>query len=115
MTEFCIQIHPGRAGDLDLDAVRALCAALAKDDGLVRRHVVVEGEDDGPYVNLMFDTERPKELWSLLQQRLYQSSAVGAPMRRGSMAMCQGKRGWDDYLLLHHYDPAVPVCNHPPG
>jgi hypothetical protein len=30
-------------------------------------------------------------------------------MRRSSMAMCEGAHGWGDYLLLHHFDPAVPI------
>ncbi len=115
MTEFCIHIHPNRARDLDLAQVRALCAALARERDLVRRHAVLEGLDHVPYVNLMFETERPDLLWSLIEQRLYRDGAVGGALRASSMAMCQGTRGWDDYRLLHHYDPAVPACNHSPA
>jgi hypothetical protein len=43
----------------------------------------------------------------LLQQRLYRSSEFGGALAESSMAMCEGQRGWEDYLLLHHYDPAV--------
>jgi hypothetical protein len=26
-----------------------------------------------------------------------------------TIAVIQGKRGWDDYQLLHHYDPKEPI------
>jgi hypothetical protein len=37
----------------------------------------------------------------------YRSSEFGGALAESSMAMCEGQRGWEDYLLLHHYDPAV--------
>ena len=115
MTEFCIQIQPERCRQLDLAALRAACEALARDAVLVRRFAIVEGEDRGTYVNLMFETDMPATLWSLLDARLYGCRKLGAPLKAGSMAMCQGADGWNDYQLLYHFDPSVPVCNHPPG
>jgi hypothetical protein len=26
-----------------------------------------------------------------------------------AIVVCQGERGWDDYLLLHHFDSSVPL------
>ncbi len=30
-------------------------------------------------------------------------------MARATIITCQGKRGWDDYLLLHHFDLSEPL------
>ena len=29
---------------------------------------------------------------------------IGPRLARAAIATCEGKHGWDDYLLLHHYD-----------
>ena len=26
-----------------------------------------------------------------------------------AIIVCEGEHGWDDYLLLHHFDPAEPL------
>jgi hypothetical protein len=115
MTDFCIQIHPERSADLDVAAVETLCEGLARDQGLIQRFAVVEGADDGNYVNLMFETQEPRQLWGLLQEQLYQSREFGGALQVSSMVMCEGSDGWNDYLLLHHYDPAVARNDFPPG
>jgi hypothetical protein len=107
MTDFCIQIHPHRSSELDLDGVRARCEGLANNSQLIRRFAFVDGTDRHDYANLIFETSDVGELWTLLQQRLYCSSEFGGALAESSMAMCEGQRGWEDYLLLHHYDPAV--------
>lgn len=108
MADLCIQIHPHRSSGLDLDRVRAACEEMAADQTLIRRFAVVEGTDAHDYVNLMFASDDLGALWKALQERLYQGEDFGESMRASSMAMCEGEHGWDDYLLLHHFDPAVP-------
>jgi len=105
MTIFCIQVQPDRAPDISIDRVRELCREVASDTALVERHGVVEGDDGGPYLNLMFETPRAAAFWQAVQARIYADAVVGEPMAKASMATCTGEEGWDDYLLLHHYDP----------
>jgi hypothetical protein len=111
MTDFCIQIHPDRSRDLDLARVRAICEHLAFDNDLIKRFAFLDrpGEGSEPWhVNLIFDTDRPADLWSVLKGRLYDCDGcdgLGRPMQMSSMAMCEGEHGWRDYLLLYHYDP----------
>lgn len=104
MSGLCIQIQPARAPGLDLAVVRDLCDLLASNEPLVKRFTLVEGDDDGPYLNLMFETNRLQALWAVLQRHLYQDSAVGELIRRASIAACEGDQGWENYLLLHHFD-----------
>jgi len=104
MTQFCIQIHPHRSPQLDLASLLSECECLATDKALLRRFSWQEGFEDHAYVSLTFDTDHPKPLWKLLNEQLYQASAFGRFMQVSSIATCEGRHGWDDYLLLHHFD-----------
>ncbi|WP_295558998.1 hypothetical protein [uncultured Hyphomicrobium sp.] len=108
MTDFCIQIHPDRNRDLDFDRVRKVCEGLAADKALIKWFAFSDRPADGRerrHINLLFDTDRPADLWRALLVKLYQCETVGRPLQMSSMAMCEGDGGWSDYLLLHHYDP----------
>lgn len=104
MSYLCIQIQPNRAPDLDVAALRNLCDVLAGNELLVERCSFVEGDDEGPYLNLMFETNSLQALWALLQDHLYQDKTIGALLKRASIATCEGDHGWEDHLLLHHFD-----------
>ena len=107
MTTFCIQVQPDRAPDLDMERVRSLCRLISSRRALVVRHSIAEGVDKGRYVNLMFDTAQPRELWGMLHSIFYEDAIIGSGLALASMAMCEGDQGWDDYRLLHHFDPEV--------
>lgn len=103
MTDFCIQIHPDRAPALDLQAVCACAADFAAASPLVTRFAQVPGEG---YLNLMFATAAPAALWPALSSALFAQAEWGQALRSCAMAMCEGRAGWDDCLLLHHFDGA---------
>jgi hypothetical protein len=109
---FSIQIHPHRARDLDLAKIRATCETIARETATVSRFSFVEAHDGHDYVNLNFATSDRRALWQRLQALLY-DGADGDALKQSSMVMCEGPHGWDDYLLLHHYDPAI-ACHAPP-
>jgi hypothetical protein len=48
-------------------------------------------------------------LWDLLRSRFYDDSEFGRHMRKASMALCSSDEGWDDYVILYHFDPLVKV------
>jgi predicted RNA binding protein with dsRBD fold (UPF0201 family) len=66
---------------------------------------IVAGEADGRYENIMFDVESPEAALSKIRAVL-DSASVGPAARASCIVTCEGANGWDDYLLLHHYDPA---------
>ncbi len=104
MQTLCIQIQPDRVADFDEAIVLATCQGLRVFKPLITAFQMEQGEDDGPWVNLSFETEQPARVWPLLQAAFYDAGPLGDVMRASSMAMCSGKNGWDDYLLLYHYD-----------
>jgi hypothetical protein len=112
MTDFRIQIHPHRCPQLVFADLRSACERVANDKTLVDRFSWNEGFDGHSYVDLTFATERAEELWNVLRQQFYDKAEFAKSMQAGSIATCEGRRGWDDYLLLHHFDPAV-KCDDP--
>jgi hypothetical protein len=100
-----IQVQPHRAPGLGIDGVRKTMEHVAATSPLVERHHFDEGHDKGHYFNFTFGTRNLKALWKLLHEQLYADPAHGHLVARSSIATCEGPHGWDDYLLLHHFDP----------
>ena len=104
--ELHVQVQPGLAPALDLALLRALFDAITQTAAGVLRSKIEAGDDDGPYLNLMFKTTNLAQLWQVVQIKLYAHPALGTLLRQSSMTLCTGETGWDDYLLLHHFNPA---------
>jgi hypothetical protein len=66
---------------------------------------VDEGYDRGRYVNVDFWAADPTALWAKVRSEL----RAAPEMAGAAIACCQGERGWDDYLLLHHFEPDEPL------
>lgn len=107
MRTLSIQVQPDLSRGLDIARIAAALENIARQPGLSEAFTTSTGDDQGPYVNYSFDTNRPRDLWREIKAQIYNSGELGLPMRRASMAMCTGQRGWDDYLLLFHFDQAV--------
>ena len=101
-----IQLQPHRAPGIDVPAIQELCDALTGSP-LVVEHAFNHGHDKTEYFNFTFGTEDLPGLWNEIQSRLYTDPRLGPWMNAASMAMCEGASGWDDYLLLYHFDAAV--------
>jgi hypothetical protein len=97
-----IQVYPERAPDLDLDNVLGLFsdAAQMADAELT----MSAGNDDGPYVNYDFLSGDLPWLWEVLQNEVFSDDILGPQLALAAIVTCQGSKGWDNYLLLHHYD-----------
>ena len=66
---------------------------------------VTRGDDNGPYINVRFRSADVGAVWAAVREQL----RADPPLAQCSMACCEGDRGWDDYRLLHHFDPSVPL------
>ena len=90
-----VQIQPALAPEIEIGAVVARLALLSP--------LTVEwGEDDGPFVNIHFEADDVWPLWELVRVVIQTDAALA----RCAIVCGQGKQGWDDYRLLHHFDPA---------
>ena len=93
-----VQIQPDRALGLDVEA------ALNALQGVAAGRVT-HGEDDGRYINVDFRVRDVGQCWAAIRQLLHSQEQLASC----SLVCCEGRRGWDDYLLLHHFDPNEPT------
>ena len=94
-----IQIQPDRSSALDAgEAIRHL-RALAADT------TVSDGNDDGRYVNVGFRANDLRGLWAVISTAITEIAGLSD----AAIVTCEGESGWDDYLLLHHFDPSQPL------
>jgi hypothetical protein len=77
-------------------------------DALADAEIVI---GDGRYENFMFQAASPEDAMSKVRVVL-DSPDIGRAARSSCIVTCQGEHGWDDYLLLYHYDRTVAV-DHP--
>src|SRR6266540_1845838 len=107
MKGLSISFQPNRVPELDpaevLFTLRALGAGWA--EGLN----VEQGDEDGPYANVTYTVRDLAGFWAHLQAEMSRNPTMSAAITRGSIVVCEGERGWDDYLLLHHFDPTQPL------
>lgn len=107
MRALSIQVQPARSPGIDMAGVLAEFEAIASATELVKHHSFNSGDEQGGYFNFTFGTTDARNLWQLIQSRLYNSAYLSTHMRQASMAMCSSEEGWDDYLMLYHFDSTV--------
>ena len=100
------EMPPGWCGVRpDRVAMQFRLERIATSSSLVTGHRFNNGNDEGDYFNFDFDTSQPAALWTKIQEVVYDSSPFGQDVRRSSMGICTGHNCWEDYLLIHHWDP----------
>jgi hypothetical protein len=61
----------------------------------------------GAYLNIIFASVDPQRSWPSIREGLFESAEYGPHLKAAAIAMCTGVDGWNDYMLLYHYDPSV--------
>jgi hypothetical protein len=107
MAKLCIQIQPQLAPEMSIDRRLLAVKKIATNKTLFEEFEWSTGNDNGAYINLLFEANDHKSIWKLFRRELYEDSEIGIGLANSSIATCQGQRGWDDYLLLFHFDPTV--------
>jgi hypothetical protein len=105
----CIQVHLGRAPALDVARLAEVCEGVARRTSGIRGINISEGEEDGAFVNILFAAMDPLASWPALKEALLESAEFGEALKVSCMCVCTGDDGWDDYLLLYHFDPTIPL------
>lgn len=109
MKQLYIQLQPDRCEIEDpthfVDAL--VCAAEAQRD--TEKATVVSGFDDGRYTNVMVTSQSVTELWTVLRPLIVDDSVLALC----TMVCSEGDFGWDDYLLLYHFDNSVQLDEFP--
>lgn len=95
MKRLHIQVQLTKSPGLDADEISIRLRRVAEG---VR---VTEGLDDGRYLNFDIKTADLPELWRLVRAQVHLIPGLA----QAAIVVCEGEFGWDDYLLLHHFDP----------
>lgn len=106
MRTISIQVQPDKVPNLELEKINQLFKEIKKNT-LIERAYFDEGNDQGRYINFNYDSNDVQSLWVEIQDVLYKSESISKDLCQCSMVMCSGENGWDDYILLHHFDPTV--------
>lgn len=57
------------------------------------------------FVNFLFESTAVARTWRAVRALALGHRTFGRALRRSTIVVCQGSRGWDNYRLLHHFDP----------
>lgn len=93
-----VQFHPARDPRYDLDDLLALVRAIG------RYPEIDTDEGDDENINLNFFTEDIRHFWSDFEKGVLNDSELGDWVKNTTVIVCEGDEGWDNYLLLWHYD-----------
>jgi hypothetical protein len=103
----CIQVQLSRLKHLEEQELEATCRVLAAGTNGVKELQVVRGHGLKSYLNVNFLSDKPLTVWPEIWSALYVRSSFATELRGASIAVATGESGWNDYLLLHHFDPKV--------
>jgi len=98
MKSLTIQLMPELDTSLNEVAVIDLLKSIS-------RYPEVDADDDGErFINLHLFTEDLPTLWADIKSALELNHEIKNWIGKVAVVACEGDEGWDDYLLLAHYD-----------
>lgn len=93
-----VQLHTHKNTGYSLDECLQAIRAIG-------RYPEVEPEEQTPsIINLNFFTEDPSVFWAEFQQKILLNTTCGTWLKEVGIIVCEGEYGWNDALLLAHYD-----------
>jgi len=99
--KFSFQIQFGHGATADRDLIDKVLKVVRKEGARVTA-VSIDNEDGGPFATINAETQNPALFWRKVRAKLTAAPQVGLPKRM--IIVCEGEDGWNDYLLLHHFD-----------
>ena len=106
MRSLAVQFQPGRATSTKVASVVSLMTRIAGSNVSLLGFAYRKGNDRGSYVNFQFEVPAAKlaqTLASIVAGALGHR-VLGPSLRRSCIVTCEGTRGWDNYLLLYHFN-----------
>jgi hypothetical protein len=103
-----VQVQPELAKSSELTAIKNALEAIARRTHLVEHLDFREGgEDGGRYLNFSYRTNNLPTLWAEIRRMVLSDPLIGEGASQAIIVVCEGDHGWDDYLLLYHFDQSV--------
>jgi hypothetical protein len=93
-----VQLHHRRDARFHLEDLLDLVRSVG------RYPEVDKDESDPETVNLNFFTEDIRLFWNDFEKGVLNDPEMGDWVKNTTIIVCEGDEGWDNYLLLWHYD-----------
>ena len=61
------------------------------------------------WINFVFAGASIGKVWTILRAEVLNHRQWGPRLQRSSIVTCEGSRGWNNYLLLHHFNTDEPL------
>jgi hypothetical protein len=81
-------------------------ARIAASESEVIGFSIQKGRDRNLWVNYLFTAGNANPIWKTLNSRALHHRKWGGLLRNSAIETAEGTRGWDNFLQLHHFDPA---------
>ena len=104
MRTLSVQFQPRRSGGLESDKICELMLRVALDAD-VKTFSIERSRARDSYLTFLFSSATAARTWRAIQRIALRHRVLGARIRGSTIVTCQGTRGWDNYRLLHHFDP----------
>jgi len=104
MKTLIVQMQPDLVSGLDAAALTRELEQFGASSPNGSHQATERGNDDGQYINIVFSTDDLTTLWREVKAAFLEGHPSREGFARLSIITCEGSAGWDDYLLLHHFD-----------
>jgi len=102
-----VQLKPELLGDRLSNKAVQLLEALANTQKLMSHFKVLKGAENEKYINVNFECVDLLNLWASIKESFLTKNPLSPMLKKGAIIICQGENGWEDYLLLYHYDASI--------
>lgn len=96
-----VHVQPRRASPMDLVVLSRLMMRVAWSPQV--EYFSIHRGSKRDWINFGFEGPSVGRVWNLLHSEVLSHRQWGPRLRRSSIVTCEGSRGWDNYLLLHHF------------
>lgn len=104
-----IQIQPELIPISNIEQITQEFVTFLTDISLCNNCHVSRGDENGSYINIELQSENIQRLWEEIQIKLSLNTNDASEIAKGIIVVCEGKKGWNDYLLLYHYNTSEHV------
>lgn len=100
-TKFSFQVHFSRGCEADHDLIDQV-VRLVRGGGARVTGVSVGKEDGKSFATINAEARDAYALWQTTKSKL--KAVSQSKPSKGMIVVCEGAKGWDDYILLQHFD-----------
>ena len=111
MKTLSVQFQPDMQPGIDFEVKASDLKELLRAALFVDQIDIDSGFKDSRYINVNIYTSDVPSAWNLVQSHLGLRPESRSPISHAVIVVCEGEKGWSDYLMLHHFDASEKTEN----